>query len=276
MIEGQGSRTALMVAGYRARASGRADPLINDPWAHELAGSEGLELARAHDSPMPHGELYIALRTAWIDDRLRSLIETINQVVILGAGLDTRAARLAKPGVTFFEVDHPATQREKRRKISTLVDYPQQAARWVTCDFEREDFLERLGDDGFDLGRPALFVWEGVTAYLTESAIEATLSRVARCDPGTVLIFDYIGKRMVAGVGREIDRDMNTLVASLGEPFRWGTHDPLPICAKAGFRHVRAVNFDQICLSLHGDYVRERTFRFVGIAMASRSVDLDP
>ena len=142
--------------------------------------------------------------------------------------------------------------------------------------FEREDFLERLGDDGFDLGRPALFVWEGVTAYLTESAIEATLSRVARCDPGTVLIFDYIGKRMVAGVGREIDRDMNTLVASLGEPFRWGTHDPLPICAKAGFRHVRAVNFDQICLSLHGDYVRERTFRFVGIAMASRSVDLDP
>ena len=89
----------MLVAGYRARASAAGDPIISDPWAARLAGSEGEALTRQFDGPQPHLELWIAVRTAHLDARVRDLTgprSSIAQVVILGAGLDTRAARLAR------------------------------------------------------------------------------------------------------------------------------------------------------------------------------------
>src|SRR5687767_12877029 len=103
------SKTALLVAAYRARQTRRSDRICEDAWAAELAGPEGMDLAEKYDVVYPVSELYTAVRTAFIDSEVKAAIAGgMRQVVILGAGMDTRAARLASEGVRFFEVDSPS------------------------------------------------------------------------------------------------------------------------------------------------------------------------
>jgi methyltransferase (TIGR00027 family) len=273
MIETQASRTAMMVAGYRARATARENPVCDDRWAAALAGDHGIELSHRFDASFPHMELWMAVRTAYLDAQVRAWSESFSQVVLLGAGLDTRAARLARAGVRFFEVDHPATQAHKRERLAAADGYPMDAATFAPCDFEREDFLDRLAAAGFDADAPAVIVWEGVVPYLTEPAVRGTLHRVAAgCHPHTVLLFDYLMKRMGEGAPDlpEHDKQTRQMVADLGEPVQFGINDPVPLLYEEGFCHVRAISFNEICLSLTGTYDRARMFRFQHVALASR------
>lgn len=280
MTERHASRTALLVAAYRARASRRDNALISDPWAEGLAGPDGEALAAKVDGFLNERELWIAVRTAYLDEHVvhwtapepgSDEASWRRQVVLLGAGLDARAARFAQPGVRFFEVDQPASQAEKRARIAKLAGYPSDAATYVPCDFEKDDFLDRLQLAGFDVSAPALILWEGVTYYLPEAAIRATLQRVAKgCDPRSVLLFDCFTRGFVEGASRaDADQQTRQLVEELGERFVFGTNDPLPMLHEEGFRHVRSVSFDEICLSLTGTYRRERQFRFQRIVRAS-------
>lgn len=274
MIERHASRTALLVAAYRARASRREGALISDPWAAGLAGADGEALAAKVDAFLVERELWIAVRTAWLDEHVLRWIRDRGspaQVVVLGAGLDARAARLASDGVRFFEVDQPATQKEKLARLAQLAGYPRDAATYVACDFEKDDFLERLCSSGFDASSPALILWEGVTYYLPEAAVRATFRRVATgCHPESVLLFDHFTRGFVDGSTRAAaDQQARELVEELGERFVWGSNDPLPVLYEDGFRHVRSVSFDEACLSLTGTYRRERQFRFQRMVLAS-------
>lgn len=268
------STTAVLVAGYRARATARGDALCHDPWAARLAGSEGEHLSRDFDAVQPHMELWIGLRTAHLDARVLAHTRRgpARQVVILGSGLDTRAARLAHAGVRFFEVDQAASLADRRRRIAALADYPAEAATQVACDFERDDFLERLLAAGFDAEAPAVIVWEGVSYYLGEPAVRATLGRIATgCHPRTAVLFDLVGKKMAEGSARHAD-DLATRdhVARFGEPIRWGTNDVLPLLFELGYRRVSVRTFDEVGLNRTGTYDRERKWRFQFLAEASR------
>ncbi len=268
------SQTALLVAGLRARATKREEPICQDPWAAQLAGELGMSLAERHTQVYAAAELWLAVRTAWIDRRVEALVggESRNQVVLLGAGLDTRAARLSRPGVRWFEVDHPTSQALKLSRLDGLDGYPREASTYVRCDFEDDDFLDRLCDAGFRAEHPALFLWEGVTPYLSEEAIRATAGRIAeRCHGQTVLLFDHLEEKLVAGRSKEdSDQALVGLVEELGEPFRFGINDPLPLLVEAGFAQVRQTSFDEIALTLTGTYDRERLFRFQHVVEASR------
>ena len=106
MNQQSASRTAMLVSALRARATARPEPLCSDPWAAQLAGDVGMALADRHDKIYPASELWIALRTAWIDERISRLCKPNGnraQVVLLGAGLDTRSARLAGDGLRWFD-----------------------------------------------------------------------------------------------------------------------------------------------------------------------------
>jgi methyltransferase (TIGR00027 family) len=270
------SRTALMVAAYRARATAKPSRLCDDPWASGIAGDEGYEVARRYDEAFVHMELWVALRTAFIDERVRQLTSPaggIPQVVLLGAGFDTRAARLARTGVRFFEVDREETQALKLARLASLAGYPVTNASYVTCDFEREDFLERLAGSGYRADQPALFIWEGVTPYLTDLAVRATLRRIAEgADPGSVVVFDHLRRRIVSGDGHDPkDEQSRAFVADLGEPLQFGVDYPLPLLYEEGFRRVRMLTFDEVALDLTGTYERARAFRFQGIAVASKA-----
>lgn len=262
-----------MVCAYRARASRWQTPLFVDPWAEAIAGSDGHEIAKRLDARFPPMETWLALRVAYLDRLVGLAVDRLSmrQVVILGAGYDTRAARLPRAGVSFFEVDHPATQTAKRAQLARLAGYPVESATYVSCNFEREDPIERLAGSGFDLREPALVIWEGVVPYLTEAAVRGTATRLATgLEPRSLVAFDFVGKKLATGQGLD-DKDLKTrdYVGELGEPIRYGSDDVLPMLYECGFRWVRSLNFNELALELLGDYQRERMFRFQHLALAA-------
>ncbi|MFO0652011.1 MAG: SAM-dependent methyltransferase, partial [Polyangiales bacterium] len=161
-------------------------------------------------------------------------------VVILGAGLDARAVRLAGElgGVTVFEVDHPATQAYKRDALARVG--ASSPARYVAWNFER-DPLERLADAlaavGHDRATPTFTVWEGVTMYLTRAAIESTLAAVRDYGPvGSELVLNYVDRARAEGRG-PASRVVGRVVRGVGEPFVSGFEhaEMASLLERAGF-----------------------------------------
>jgi methyltransferase (TIGR00027 family) len=138
-----------------------------------------------------------AARTTFFDQVLQRHVGEIDQLVILGAGLDTRSYRLpAGTRIRCFEVDTPKTQAFKRAmvKAAGLNDC---RITYVPADFEREDWYERLLAAGFEPSRRSLFLWEAVTMYLNRPAVESTLRKIAGTAAGSVVAFDYFSTELL-------------------------------------------------------------------------------
>ena len=125
---------------------------------------------------------YVLTRHRFIDDRLRrALAGDVRQLVLLGAGYDSRAYRFAPElaGRPVFEVDFPATSRRKSRILSRRAEtLPRVDVRRVEIDFEVDSLAARLREAGFRSGRRTFFVWEGVSMYLTRAAVKDTLATI--------------------------------------------------------------------------------------------------
>lgn len=135
----------------------------------------------------------IALRTSAIDKAVREAIAGgAMQLVILGAGYDGRAWRMPELGpVKVFEVDHPATQGDKRARVAQLPPAIGNVT-FVSTDFEKESLEDVLGRAGHDRSLPTCWIWEGVVMYLTRDAMRATLASIAaRSAPVSTLIVNY-------------------------------------------------------------------------------------
>jgi methyltransferase (TIGR00027 family) len=131
-------------------------------------------------------------RQTFFDTVIDRYLADIAQLVILGAGFDTRAYRLPKDArVRSFEVDASKTQAIKREMLEKA-DIDSTRVTFVNADFEKEDWLSQLVEAGFDADKPALFLWEGVIMYLDREAVEATLRKIASTAKGSVVAFDYI------------------------------------------------------------------------------------
>lgn len=147
---------------------------------------------------------FLAVRARYFDDHVRSCLDDgLEQLVILGAGYDSRAYRLEKLAagqVRVFEVDHPATQRVKRDKIERILGVLPTYVTYVPIDFTQETLEARLLESGYDPQMKTLFTWEGVTYYLTPDAVDGTLAFVAdRSGPGSSIIFDYMHTSLLDG-----------------------------------------------------------------------------
>ena len=113
--------------------------------------------------------------------------------MILGAGLDSRAYRgdLLHGVAKIFEVDHPATQASKIERVKKMFGKIPDHVTYVSVDF-MEETLDKLLSSGFDLSLKTLFIWEGVTLYLNQESVDATLAWVhENSTPGSAIIFDY-------------------------------------------------------------------------------------
>ena len=139
-------------------------------------------------------------RTHKIDQALQQMAaDGLEQVVILGAGFDTRAYRFAEkmPNVRFFELDLPATLQRKKELVKDAIGREPDYVAYAPIDFNTETIEEALVRVGYDPAKKAFFVWEGVTMYITEEAVKGTLEFIAtRSAPGSSVVFDY----MMAGV----------------------------------------------------------------------------
>ena len=136
-------------------------------------------------------------RTTFFDAALERHQGRIEQLVVLGAGLDTRAYRLPADGrVRCFEVDTPKTQAFKRAMLREA-GVVGSAVTYVEADFQTEDWLEKLIVAGFEPGRPTFFLWESVSMYLDRQAVEKTLRKIASVARGGALGFDYISRELI-------------------------------------------------------------------------------
>jgi methyltransferase (TIGR00027 family) len=161
-------------------------------------------------------------RTDFFDRALRDHASTTRQLVILGAGWDTRAYNLPDgAGVSVFEVDTAEMVAVKR---VALRDAGIEAAHvvFVGVDFNEEPWLDALEQHGFDPGLPTFFLWEGVVYYLEEEAVHATLETIGSLASGSVVAFDYASREMVEGSGSLAFRMGKRSLEAIGEPLRFG------------------------------------------------------
>jgi methyltransferase (TIGR00027 family) len=164
-------------------------------------------------------------RTRLIDDLMMdSLKSGLEQVVILGAGFDARAYRLLHPAKTrFFEVDQPSTSRTKRRLLAECLGALPSDVAFVEVDFNQQELGPALEQAGFEPQQPTFFLWEGVTNYLTENAVDATLRWIGRTAPPSHLVFTYVHRdvirapRSFAGAQR-----LGRTLAQAGERWTFG------------------------------------------------------
>jgi methyltransferase (TIGR00027 family) len=178
------------------------------------------------------------IRTRFIEERLGAAIrDGVSQVVILGAGFDTRAYRLTELLKTarVLEVDQPSTQEYKKRRIREAgIEIPSNLT-YVPIDFRHDKLGEVLAAAGYDPSQRTFFIWEGVTMYLPEEAVEETLRWVAAQAPGSTIIFDFVGAMVIKFMStadlsmfpeaakKAIER-LRRLTA--GEPWIFGIPDP--------------------------------------------------
>jgi methyltransferase (TIGR00027 family) len=241
VIEGKPSRTAQFVAASRALGALLPDDaqLMDDPFGARVAGGAVARLValsrrlpalrpllRVAAAPMLPMIAYMQVRTRLIDDVVRKFVGFGGaQVVLLGAGFDSRAVRLADvlDGARVFEVDHPATQALKRERFGDL------RATFVPWNFERDAMTTlgaRLAALGHDPARPTLTIWEGVTMYLYEPAIEDTVAAVRAWSypaRGSQLCFSYVERRQIERP-KLTTRVVKSAVRFWGEPWRFGWH----------------------------------------------------
>ena len=139
----------------------------------------------------------MGLRTEFFDRTLEDSLDRVGQVVILGAGWDTRAYGILRDwGHPVFEVDQGPTQQAKLAGLAkTGIDHSQ--VTFVEADFNRQSWLEALEEHGFDAAVPTHVIWEGVAMYLEEEAVLDTLRCVARLSAGSTLAFDYFARQLV-------------------------------------------------------------------------------
>ncbi|MFI7072894.1 class I SAM-dependent methyltransferase [Micromonospora sediminicola] len=226
------SRTAVLVCQGRAAADGRLAPgRFADPTASALLRPDErtvVDLVRAgtpptgwrarvdHESVRASAEV-VAPRTVAVDDAVRA--RPTPQVVLLGAGLDGRAWRMPElAGAAVYEVDHPASQQDKRARAAAL---PGRAPHWVPVDFGRDRLLEALAGAGHRADLPTIWVWEGVVPYLTRAQVTATVAAVAACSaPDSRLVVNYQTPAVSTTFGRLLAR---LLAATTGRSSVWAT-----------------------------------------------------
>lgn len=210
---------------------------LDDPYSRHFVRHVALKLALLHPltarafiallgRSLPGVHDFVVLHVRYLDDVLdRSIDDGINQIVLLGAGFDSTILRRQHNGVTFFEVDVPSTQHDKRYSAEALLIHGDQPhITWVACDFENDNLSDLLTNNGFDPTRRCTIAWIGVTMFLTGDAIETTLADLARvCAPGSQLVLDYIDPDVISGhTNSPSAKRVAKTVASSGEPYRTG------------------------------------------------------
>lgn len=227
------SYTAQWMAAARALESDRDDALFVDPLARDLAEPKGFEMI---DRYVGGGLLpFISIRTKFLDDSIEAALAEhgIHQVVLIAAGMDTRAFRLDWPrGVTVFEVDHAPLMEEKRRRLDALGARPRAERVEVAVDLTQE-WLPDLERAGFDHDRPTLWVAEALTFFLTEERAAALLSLLATASaPGSRLSLDILGSSLLRN---PFSRPFLKALAADGTPWVFGTDEPDEFLAANGW-----------------------------------------
>ena len=286
----EASRTAILVCEGRAVAQGRlAVGRFDDPTAMRLLREDErgpVLLARSGTAPKAwrdridfemlraNAEVMVP-RTVAIDDAVSE--RPAAHLVILGAGLDGRAWRM--PGlatVDVFEVDHPASQRDKRDRVGELQPLAR-SLRFVPVDFTGDDLDGALAAAGHDTSAATTWVWEGVVPYLTPAEVQATARVVSRRSaPGSRLVINYQAPAVSAKIGRRL-AGLLTALAGRADPLArepqqsaWTPAAMRDLLSGHGFAVVRDDDLLSVAEGLRMPVRNRRSLRVGHVAVADR------
>jgi len=217
--------TAFIVAEYRAHENAEANPLYVDRIVPLFLDERTRQAADSISAGFPAVEKIVRIRTRYFDDRLDEQLSLgCRQVVILGAGLDTRAVRKQSPVVAYFEIDDLNTLGFKKarlaeRGINAKITY-------IPGDYVADDFLRLLEANGFRFELPAYFIWEGNTMYLTGASVRKVLADIRKCVGQFNISFDYMAEEVIARTtGDQRTSNFVERFAAMGAPWRFGVND---------------------------------------------------
>jgi methyltransferase (TIGR00027 family) len=242
---GQPSKTAVLAAAARAFGARDHDAIVRNPdWlADPLLGPAELVLIASHPlSHTPNQDYRIAsldpdvvsvtrlnlLRTRFIDERLeRAVRGGAIQVVILGAGFDTRAYRFRRllRDATVIEIDNQPTQSLKRRRIEEVLGGPPPNLRYAPMDLGRQKLGDVLGAAGFRPDAQTVFIWEAGSMYVPEEVVRDTLRTVAHAAAGSSLLMDYASASAVQTARTDPASSQTRWDAAWSEPWVFGIPD---------------------------------------------------
>lgn len=225
--------TAYWTASVRALESARTDALLRDPWAAALAGDQGQAWLAQRT---PESVLPMILRTRYFDDFLQQMTQEscLRQVVLLAAGLDTRAYRLEWPeNLHLFELEQAQVLAYKEQVLKSADAQPVCERRTVPADLTMP-WAEALVQAGFNPQRPSVWLLEGFLFYLPNEQITNILNTVTRlASPGSWLGFDIINGIMLT---HPLTRGWVEMQAASGAPWIGTMDDPVGFLLSLGWR----------------------------------------
>ena len=256
MKKAQASGTAIGAAAVRAIESEKPanERICYDPFARKFIDPLVYLLIKMFawygEWHTKGGLTFIVCRCRYIDDYLQECLKSgVAQIVILGAGLDSRAYRKEiYQGISkIFEVDHPATQAGKIERVKKVFGEIPSHVTYIPIDFTNET-LEKIIIYGFDRSLKTLFIWEGVTPYLNIESIDITLAWIhtnSACD--STIIFDYqeMSGRL-ANIRRDILFKIVSRISDEKDVFGFEKGEIEKYLNQRGYKNVKDVNADQL------------------------------
>ena len=153
-------------------------------------------------------------------------------------------------GIKAFEVDHPATQADKLAKLQAVFGKTPEHVTYVPVDFNTQTLETRLLKSGYDPKRKTLFIWQGVTMYLTGGAVDSTLAFVLKhSGAGSAIVFDYVYRSVLDGIQKQNEiSNMRRYRFMTGEGLTFGIPEGAveTFLKERGFRSVKDVNADDL------------------------------
>jgi methyltransferase (TIGR00027 family) len=259
MKQNQSSQSALGVALFRAIESQKpeATRICYDPYARAFIPAVSYFLVKLmvdsglYERMGPGAVGFITVRERYIDDYLETcLAGGLEQVVILGAGFDTRAYRIPEIEKTrVFEIDYPATQEIKRKKLKKVIDPLPSYVTFLPIDFNTQSLAERLQSSGYDEQAKTLFIWQGVTYFLAAQAVDSTLDFIANhSGAGSSVIFDYMYSEIFQDPNNSYGKALKRAGKMSGEKYLFGIERGQiePFLTRRGFRNVHNLTLEEL------------------------------
>jgi methyltransferase (TIGR00027 family) len=260
MRQQQSSQSAAGVATLRAMEALRpeSERICYDPYAHAFV-TPGITFSITkwiinsglYERMAPGATGFIFVRERYIDDTLKAaLADGLDQVVILGAGFDTRAYRI--PGMEktrVFEIDHPATQAVKLRDLKKVVDPIPANVTFLPVDFNTQTLAGSLLTSGYDDKAKTFFIWQGVTYFLTAEGVDNTLAFIANhSGPGSVVIFDFFYSEIFREKNHPYAKALRRSAKMTGEDYMFGIErgQVETFLTQRGFRDVCEKTLDDL------------------------------
>ncbi|WP_293153256.1 MULTISPECIES: class I SAM-dependent methyltransferase [unclassified Microcoleus] len=188
--------TAFIVAEFRAEENAETAPLYTDNVVKIWLNEETKEIAAKIAQNSPAAKEMVKLRTKYFDDVLSNqILGGCKQVVILGSGLDTRAARINGEKATYFEIDDSATLQLKAETLKA--NKVKANVRYIPGDYVKDGLISLLKQSEFDFELPTYFLWEGNTTLLAKKDVIFVLEQIRDNVKSFRLSFDYMSEKVI-------------------------------------------------------------------------------